>query len=509
MKAMWFNGPPIPRRGFVLQPRVAALRGYPGALSRAKSSATPTGLRRARRWRNSVGVLVSRIASVVLLTFLLITGRSLAADDSGKTVQLVLDLLTDKDKDIRALGLQQVREEAKGEAATKQFAEMLPKLAPDAQVGLINALADRGDSAARPAVVEMLKSADESVRTAVLHALGTLGTADDAPVLIRVFSGVAGPGKEAARDSLTRMTGDAASSAIAAALAPASPPPVRAELIAVLATRHAAVAVPSILTAAEDSDPKVRTAAMAALAELAGPEQVPGMVRGVLKAAPGPEREAAERAVAAVLTRIEDPAKRAEPLLAVMSKRDSSEYTAMLPTLGRVGGPGALTVVEAAIAESNPRRHAAGIRALCNWPDATVAAKLESMTQATRDPSERTQLLRALIRVAALHDKRTDAERLALLKRSMELTTNDDERNAVVKRCRSIRTIESLRYLVPYLDDPALAQETCASVVELAHHKELREPNRPEFVRALDIVIRIGKDPDVVDHAQRYKKGET
>jgi len=33
--------------------------------------------------------------------------------------------------------------------------------------------------------------------------------------------------------------------------------------------------------------------------------------------------------------------------------------------------------------------------------------------------------------------------------------------------------------------------------------------NRPEVRRALDIVIRIGKDPDVVDHAQRYKKGET
>jgi HEAT repeat protein len=431
-----------------------------------------------------------------------------ADDDSTKTVQLVVDLLTDKDKDIRALGLQQIREEAKGTEATKQFAALLPKLAPDAQVGLINALADRGDVAARSAVLEMLKSNDASVRTAVLHALRTLGTAADVPVLIRAFSGAAGPDKDAARDSLTRMTSDAASSAIAAALASAKAP-TRAELIAILTARHASVAVPGLIAAAVDNDAKVRTAAMAALAELAGPEQVPAMVRGILKAAPGAEREAAERAVAAVLARIEDPAKRAAPLLAAMAKLDSTEYTVLLPTLGRVGGPDALAVVEVAIADANLRRHAAGIRALCNWPDATVAAKLESMTQAARDSSERTQLLRALIRVAALHDKRTDADRLALLKRSMELTTSDDEQNAVVKRCRSIRTIESLRYLVPYLDKPPLAQEACASVVELAHHKELREPNRPEFVRALDIVIRICKDPDVVDHAQRYKKGET
>ncbi len=435
--------------------------------------------------------------------------RAFAADDdSAKTVQLVLDLLTDKDKDIRALGLQQVREEAKGTAATKQFAALLPKLAPDAQVGLIDALADRGDGAARPAVLELLKSNDASVHTAVLHALGTLGTADDVPILIRAFSGAAGLDKETARGSLARMTGDAASSAIAAALGSAAPP-VRAELIAVLSTRHASVAVPGLVAAAEDADAKVRTAAMAALAELATPEQVPAMVRGVLKATPGAERDAAERSIAAVLARVEDPTKRAAPLLAAMAKLVSQENMALLPTLGRVGGPEALPVVEAAIADANPRRHAAGLRAVCNWPDATVAAKLESMTQAARDPSERTQLLRALIRVAALHDKRTDAERLTLLKQCMELATIDDERNAVVKRCRSIRTIESLRYIVPYLNNPALAQEACASVVELAHHKELREPNRPEFVRALDIVIRIGKDPDVVDHAQRYKKGET
>src|ERR1700730_12666227 len=57
----------------------------------------------------------SRLMHLVLLTCALaLAGRAVAADgDAGKTVQLVLDLLNDKDKDIRALGLQQVREEAK------------------------------------------------------------------------------------------------------------------------------------------------------------------------------------------------------------------------------------------------------------------------------------------------------------------------------------------------------------------------------------------------------------
>jgi hypothetical protein len=267
--------------------------------------------------------------------------------------------------------------------------------------------------------------------------------------------------------------------------------------------------MPNILAASRDDDAGVRMAAMAALAQLARPEQAPEMIPGVLKALPGAERDAAERAVMAVCNRITDLDKRADPLLAAMAKLSADDNTALHSTLGRVGGAAALAVVERAIADKNPARHAAGIRALCNWPDATVAARLETLTETARNPSERAQLLKALIRVAALKDARTNAERLAVLKRAMTLSTTDEERNLVIRRARTIHTLESLRYVLPYLDKPELAQEACASIVELAHYKELREPNKAEFDRALDAAIRISKDPVVVDHAQRYKKGQT
>jgi HEAT repeat protein len=450
----------------------------------------------------------SRTVAVVLLTVFGI-GVTRAADDStDQLVPLIINLLTDKDKDLRALGLQQVREEAKGSAATKQFAGLLPKLAPDAQAALLSALADRGDVAARPAVLEMLKSNDESVLAAAIGALGPLGTTDDVAALVRALGGPKGSAKDAARGSLIRLSGEEASSAIVGALA-SEKPAVRAELIAVLASRRASAAIPKILVAAKDNDAGVRSAAMAALAQLARPEDIPEMLPGVLKAAAGAERDAAERAIVAVCNRIADPNKRADSLLAAMSKFDADDNTPLLSTLGRVGGSAALNVVESAIADKNPRRHAAGIRALCNWPDATVAERLESITETARDQSERSQLLRALIRVAALHDQRTNGERLALLKRAMTLSTTDEERNLVIRRVRTIHTIESLRYASAYLDKPELAQEACASIVELAHYKELREPNKAEFDRALDAAIRLSKDPLVVDHAQRYKKGQT
>ena len=85
--------------------------------------------------------------------------RNAGGDD---LVGTIVNLVSDKDKDLRALGFQQVRESAKGSKATLQFAALLPKLSADAQPGLLDALADRGDKAARPAVLESARQPRQS-----------------------------------------------------------------------------------------------------------------------------------------------------------------------------------------------------------------------------------------------------------------------------------------------------------------------------------------------------------
>src|SRR5205085_11419918 len=106
----------------------------------------------------------------------------------------------------------------------------------------------------------------------------------------------------------------------------------------------------------------------------------------------------------------------------------------------------------------------------------------------------RTMALAALIRVAPLPDKRPDNEKLELLQKALSMCTRQEERASVLKRARAIRTVQTLRFLVPYLDQPPFAQEACESVVELAHHRELRDPNKAEFERALDKVIQTSKN---------------
>jgi hypothetical protein len=125
------------------------------------------------------------------------------------------------------------------------------------------------------------------------------------------------------------------------------------------------------------------------------------------------------------------------------------------------------------------------------------------------DAAYRKLAVRALIRIAPLADDRDDQLRLDTLRTVFVMCSNDAERKLVLDRAKAIRSIDTLRFLVPFLDQPTFAQQACLTAVELAHHSSLRESNKDEFDEVLDKVIKISKDDTVVDRAGRYQAGKT
>jgi HEAT repeat protein len=433
---------------------------------------------------------------------------SAPADENADLTKLVVDLLGDKDKDVRALGFEQVRSGVKGGEATKLFAAQLAKLPPDAQVGLLGALADRGDAAARPAVIDLLAATrDDMVRVAAVSALGAIGESTDVARLTSILADGSKAEQNAARASLIRIKGEPSVAEITAHLKKADPA-LRVALIEIIAARRGLSAIPDLCVAARDANARVRTAAMAALGQLAGPEHLSAMVHGVLAASKGAERDAAEKAVALVCSRIGDPVKRADALLeSIHPIPTHASHAAMLPTLGRVGGAKILDEVERAIV--NPALHDVGIRAICNWPDASIASRLIELATGDEHSEHRDMARAALVRVAPLPDGRPDPARLELVKKVFAMCKTDAERNLVLRRAHAVRTVETLRFLRPFADQPAFAQQACESIVELAHHRAVRDANKEEFHAALDKVIATSKDAVVIDRANRYKKGQT
>jgi len=425
-------------------------------------------------------------------------------------IDFVVGLLNDDDKEMRAVGLEQVRTELKGAAATKQLLALLPKLNVDAQVGLLRALGDRGDVTALPALIEIIKDdgSDAAVKSAAVRSLGMLGNEADLPLLLELLADENTELSASARASLLHLQGSGTPQALASAVIEVGPR-TRITLMEIVVERRVVEAIPQLLQTALVSNVEVRSAAMKALGELGRPEDLPGMVAGVLKASSGKERDEAEKAVMFVCQRIENIDERAVPLLAVVEKLSPEDQLRMLSTLGRVGGAAALEVIESKIASSDVREHKLGVRAICNWPDASVAARLLELHKSEKRAEYREMVLKALIRVAPLSDERSPEERLELLRTAMKLCSKDSERNLVLQRAAAIRTVETLRWVLTFFDQPALAVHVHEAVVELAHHRSLREPNKAEFDAALDQVLAASKDEIVLDRAQRYKKGQT
>lgn len=422
-------------------------------------------------------------------------------------VRMAVDLLGRDDAEFRAIGLDAVRYGVRGAEATQAFAALLTPATAPRQAELISALATRGDAAALPAITAVLEpGADAAVRLAAIDALGRLGGGAEVPRLVPLL---AGDEQAAAERALVAVRGPEAAAAILAA-ARSADPAVRKRLFDVVAARRERAAISDLVAAAADDDPSIRAAAMRALAVLGGPDQVPGMVAGVLRAAAGGERDAAERSLLAVCRRAGSGAEATARFLAAFEAAAPGDREPLVPALGRIGGPGALAIVDGLVAASDPARRALGLKALVRWPDADVADRLLALIDKAADPAERDVLLAALIRIAPLPDnKLDDRRRLELLGKALALCRTDADRAKVVDRADAIRTVEALRFVVPYLDAPALAETACGSVVELAHHRALRDAHKEEFTKALDKVLATSKDAGVIDRAERYKQGRT
>ena len=194
----------------------------------------------------------------------------------------------------------------------------------------------------------------------------------------------------------------------------------------------------------------------------------------------------------------------------------------LLSFLGRIGGNDAIAAVEKKLESKNAAVHNAAVRAISNWPNAEAAEKMMGIVKnADESEANRIGALRGYIRVITLPDDQvgisiSNEKRLELLKGIMtDSSTRREEKALILDRIPAIRTVDSVKFALEYLDDATLQTSAAQSIVELAHHNFLRRPNKDFFVETLDKVIALAKEKDIkerggerrslVDAANWYK----
>jgi len=376
---------------------------------------------------------------------------------------MIVELVSGSDNDMRMLAFQQIREEVPGKDATMRFVELLPELAPDVQVQMIDALGERGDAAARPVILKMLNSKTEAIRAIAARALSGLASPTDIPVLAMVAATGSDPEKEAARYSLRHLRGNEMNAAMTEALKNADAKP-RIELIAALIDRNVKESLPVLLKSADDPDLALRLAVLDALRAMADENHTAVVVKRLKSAKDKSERKQAARALLATCRRGQT--KCAEAVIAGFDGADATTRISLMRALPLAGGPKSLNEIVARLKDNDKSVSVEAVRVLAGWPDPAATPYLKKLARDVKNLRNHVLAIRGIVRLASPgKDRPAD---LATLSEALQLATRKQEKVLVLGTLGTIPTLESLALVASSLDQPAIVEDAGFAAVLIA-----------------------------------------
>lgn len=395
------------------------------------------------------------------------------------------------------------------EATLREIVAAIDEYRPDTRPAILAVATARVPKAALPVVVRCGREGPGPVRTTALECLGRLRAPEGIPVLLAALEipDAGDPGRIAARDAIAAVPRDVVAAALVRGLD--TNPAARPAIIGLLGDVAAREAWEPLARIVVD-DAGAWQAAVDGLRRLAAPEDLGRLVDLFARLDDDDRRDAVARVIVAVAEKGRDPAA---TLLAALDERRVPAVAA-LPLAGRLGGPQAIERIEAGLASSDATTRAAAIRGLCSWPNAEVADRLLGLarrpasTDADRDAARRA--LKAYVRVVTLPTDRAAEKTLAMVQEAMRLAADGaaEDRGFILERAAArVRTMPAVEWVAAHLDDPAVAQAACRGLLDLAHHKGLRQPNRARFDELLDRVAAVATDPAVAERARKYRLG--
>lgn len=441
--------------------------------------------------------ICSAIAVLLLCSYTVCLGASEQPQDEA--VGIVLDILRSNDQEMQAAAIAMVKE-MPGTHVTEALAKELPNLSARSQVQLLSALGDRGDAAARPAVVDALKAENQSVRIAALRALGQLGDDSSVELLAQAAAGSKGAEQKAARDSLYRLRGQNVDKVILTAI-PKAQAQTKVELISSVGQRNITAGVAVLLETAKESDRKVRTGSLRVLKVVAGPENLPALVELLIKAKSSSDRTEAQKTIAAVAHRIADKNRQAASVLAALpSVKETVARCSLLNVLGRIGDNSALPVLTAALKDKNVEVQTAAIRALADWPTSEPTAELLKIAESSGNKVHRILALRGFVRLLGLTSERPAGETIEMYKKAMSLAPGAGEKKKVLSGLTNTKSLAAMQMAAGYLDDETLSVEAGVAVINIAGGIYADYPEQAKNM--LNQIIKTTKSDSLREQAQ-------
>ncbi|MHC4483345.1 MAG: HEAT repeat domain-containing protein, partial [Planctomycetota bacterium] len=420
-----------------------------------------------------------------------------SAEEAGG---IVVDVLKGDDKAMQTVAIGLVRE-IQGTKITEAVAAELPNLSAARQIQLLSALADRGDSAALPAVFTAAGARDESVRIAALKALASFGEGSAVVMLAQRAATTKGEEREAARESLYRLHSSEEIDGTILGGVHRGKPEVRVELVRSIGRRNIEGGVRTLLKTARDAEQNVRLESIKALRDIAAPKYLSVLVDLLIKARSEIELKETERTVVSVLRRSVGVSGTAGIVLdAIDSVEDINVRCSLLRVLGAIGDSKALGELREALEQDNAEVRIAAIRTLGDWPNAEPADDLLKVASGTDGEIQRALALRGFVRLIGLDSDRSANETVELYRQAMGLASDISEKKMALSGLANVESFAALHMASDYLKDNALQEEAGAAMVKIAEATGDSHPQQTKIL--LRMVIQISKNESLRERAQ-------
>ena len=346
------------------------------------------------------------------------------------------------------------------------------------QLLLAQALGNRGDTTAAPALIALARQGSANLRVLAIRSLVQLATPASLPVLAALVEDSQPAVSSAALTGLTGFPGKAAD-AVVVDLLQKPDASIRIAVIETVAQRRVQTAIPALLKTAREGEAGVAGASFKALGELAGAAELSGLMDAL---APTKALTAGEAALSAICARQTDIAICIDTLASGLAKAQGEPKLALLRVLGTIDNPKALAAVRAAAADSDASVKETALRVMCDWPTADALDDLARIAKTNADAKFKLLALRGQLRLIPMQ-KVPDARKVSQLKQILPLLEHKEEQRLALAALGDLPSAESLAVILPHLTGGELKEE--ASIAAVAVSEKIVASHPAEVAEAM------------------------
>jgi HEAT repeat protein len=302
----------------------------------------------------------------------------------------------------------------------------------------------------------------------------------------------------AALASLATIPGADADRTVAAALDNAAGQQ-RAVVIDLIGRRRIVAAVPTLLKAADDSEPSIRAAAIRALGETIAPKDLSVLTARVLNPKTPEDAAAAKDALNAAAIRGVDREQSAQHLVAALPQASLETKTFLMELLGTLGGPTALEALAARARDKDEAVQDAATRILGEWMTPDAGPVLLDLAKTLDSGKFRIRAMRGYIRIPRQLDLPNE-ERLEMCEKAFAAAERVDEKKLVLEVLNRNPSAQSLSLAMAQLGDATLRRDAANTAVAIA--EKLAGSDRAIVADAMQKIMDSGVGAGIVGRAK-------